>query len=112
MTVEELVPCPTGCAPFRRDQLFCVPAAGGCYTLATVDKHILYIGLSANLRGRMDQHLDTPEKVRRTAQGRAIAFHWVETDILEAVERGWLNSHRVATGVLPILNKMDSPVSS
>lgn len=77
-----------------------------------MDKHILYLGLSVNLRTRMDQHLDTPEKVRRTAQGRAIAFHWLKTGTLEGVERGWLNSHRVATGFLPILNKMDSPVSS
>lgn len=110
--MEELVPRPTQCAPFRRDQLICVPANSGCYVLATVDRHILYLGLTVNLRTRMDQHLDTPEKVARTAEGRAIAFHWLETGRLEPVERGWLNSHRVATGVLPILNKMDSPVSS
>ena len=38
-------------------------------------------------------------------------FHWIETKVLEGVERGWLNSHVIATGARPILNKADSPVS-
>lgn len=111
MIVGELVPCPTGVEPFRRDRLVGVPATSGCYALTTALGLVLYLGLASGLRARMKQHLDTPAKVLPTPNGRAVLFHWIETTTLEAVERGWLNSHRTAEGVLPILNKADSPVS-
>lgn len=110
MKVDALRPRPTGCEPFRRDRLIHVPAASGCYVLATVTGDILYAGLATKLRTRMDQHLDSPEKTGPTPHGRAVQFFWLEADAIEAVERGWLNAHVLATGALPILNKVNSPV--
>ena len=111
MTVDDLLPRPIASEPFRRDRQVHVPAVRGCYVLTTASGTILYLGLSVDLRGRMGQHLDAPEKVAPTVDGRAVLFHWLEVDNIEAVERGWLNSHRVAEGRLPILNKMNSPVA-
>lgn len=112
MKVVELVPAVTQCEPFRRDRLSHLPATQGCYVLATLAGDVLYAGLAKNLRTRMEQHLDTPAKVAPTSQGRAVQFYWLETNQPNAVERGWLNSHLLVTGVLPILNKVASPVSS
>jgi len=50
-------------------------------------------------------------KVAPTAEGRAVLFQWLECRDINAVERGWLNMHRVRHGRLPILNSIDSPVS-
>ena len=64
MNVEALVPKPSAWEPFRRDRVGYVPMVSGCYVLTTQTGHILYVGLTSNLRGRMEQHLDTPEKVQ------------------------------------------------
>lgn len=94
--------------PFRRDRSHQVPAASGRYALATVQGTIVYLGLTTNLRSRMEQHLDGPAKRAVPAHGRAAAFHWRETGDLRAVERSRLNSHQVAARVWPILNKVAS----
>lgn len=94
--------------PFRRDRSRHVPAASGRDALATVQGTIVYLGLTTHLRSRMEQHLDGPAKRAVTAHGRAAVFHWRETGDLRAVERGRLNSHRVAARVWPILNKVAS----
>lgn len=112
MKVGEARPKPTGSQPFRRDRAKFVPTTAGCYILAALDGTILYAGLSVNLRARMAQHLDTPEKRAVTPFGRAMFFHWVETAALQSVERGWLNSHVALVGELPVLNKLASAMSS
>ena len=112
MIVSDLRPAPTASQPFSRDRCKFVPAKAGCYILAALDGCILYAGLSVNLRKRMEEHLDTPEKRAVTAHGRAMLFHWIETDDLQAVERGWLNSHQAITGAWPILNKAASAMSA
>ena len=112
MNVAALRPGPTNVQHFRRDRLNFVPATSGCYVLAALDGCVLYAGLTINLRARMEQHLDTPEKRAVTRHGRALHFHWLETEALAAVERGWLNSHVALTGELPILNKVASAMSS
>ena len=111
MNVRDLKPAPTNVEPFRRDCVKHVPAKSGCYVLTTALGHILYVGLATNLRGRFEQHLDNPEKTRPTPEGRALSFHWLETKILEGTERGWLNSHELVEGRIPVLNKVHSPVS-
>ncbi len=111
MKVSDLTPPVSNNVPFRRDQLSLVPAKPGCYVLTTVDGTILYVGLATTLRSRMGQHLDTPEKVAATALGRARLFYWHECITLEVIERTWLNSHLIAQGMLPVLNRAMSPVS-
>ena len=111
MNVGELVPPPIRAEPFRRDRQSHVPAVAGCYALTTLTGLILYVGLTVNLRARMGNHLDTPEKVSPTPHGRAVFFHWLAPADTQAVERAWLNAHQLATGLRPVLNKADSPVS-
>jgi hypothetical protein len=59
----------------------------------------------------MNQHLDCPEKTRETSKGRAVLFHWFETEELNKVERTWLNIHIQHEGTLPELNSIYSPTS-
>jgi len=89
-----------------------VPSAAGCYVLSTYEGVVLYVGLAVDLRRRMNDHLNTPGKRKLTEQGRAVWFHWVETDQTNMVERTWLNIHIQHEGVMPILNLTYSPVST
>ncbi|EIM72617.1 hypothetical protein A33O_18244 [Nitratireductor aquibiodomus RA22] len=111
MKVGDLSPRPAAKEPFRRSQMRFVTEKSGCYVLATFDEDMLYVGLAKNLRRRFGQHLDTPEKVTATANGRAVWFFWLECADLEKVERTWLNSHALAHGAWPILNKVYSPTA-
>jgi hypothetical protein len=77
--------------------------------LATFAGDILYIGMASDLRQRMGEHLDTPEKVVPTKNGRATRFYWLECKDLNKVERTWMNMHTLQHGVLPVLNKAYSP---
>nr|WP_249157761.1 GIY-YIG nuclease family protein [Bradyrhizobium sp. KB893862 SZCCT0404] len=86
-----------------------VPATSGCYVLTTVDGFVLYVGLAENLRRRLGQHLDNPEKTALTKQGRAVLFHWLESIDTRKIERTWLNIHIQREGVLPELNRVYSP---
>jgi hypothetical protein len=58
----------------------------------------------------MAQHLDNPEKTLETPAGRAVLFHWRQTENIEALERAWMNEHIAIEGALPVLNKIFSPV--
>lgn len=84
--------------------------AAGCYVLATFSGVVLYVGLSADLRRRMGQHLDSPAKTGCTELGRAVIFHWLECDPPNRVERTWMNTHIEHEGRLPILNSVYSPI--
>ncbi|WOS65839.1 GIY-YIG nuclease family protein [Sinorhizobium fredii] len=112
MRIGDLVPVPTKREGFRRSRLRFVPGDCGCYVLATFDGHVLYVGLTKNLRRRMGQHLDNQEKVKATDFGRAVWFLWLECDNLSKVERTWMNIHVQHHGKLPILNKIYSATSS
>jgi predicted GIY-YIG superfamily endonuclease len=111
MNISELVPPPQQSESFLRSRCKYVPAASGCYVLTTFSKVVLYVGLTNNLRRRMNEHLDSPEKTSETQYGRAILFHWTETADTDRVERTWMNIHQQHEGCLPILNKVYSPVS-
>lgn len=111
MRLSILVPAPTQREPFRRSRERFVPASSGCYVLTTFDQTVLYIGLSNNLRRRMNEHLDNAEKTALTKQGRAAFFYWMESKDVNKIERTWLNTHIQYEGVIPILNKVFSPVS-
>jgi excinuclease UvrABC nuclease subunit len=97
---------------FRRNNLRFVPERSGCYALTTIGQVILYIGLADNLRRRMNEHLDNPEKTAETTLGRAVMFHWMETSETNKIERTWMDTHIQHEGVLPVLNKVYSPVAT
>jgi hypothetical protein len=109
MKVEVLVPAPTDRRPFRHAHRKFVPNRPGCYVLSTFAGVVLYVGLAENLRRRMGEHLDTPEKISGTRIGRAVWFHWIESEETNKVERTWMNIHNLAEGCLPTLNKVYSP---
>jgi hypothetical protein len=109
MNISVLVPQPSACEPFKRRRERFVPEKPGCYVLTTFLKVILYIGLTDNLRRRMNQHLDSFHKTGPTKLGRAILFHWLETPDTHKVERTWMNIHMQNEGSLPVLNGRYSP---
>lgn len=80
--------------------------------LTTFSKTVLYIGLTNNLRRRMNEHLDNPEKTCETKNGRAVYFFWIESDEVNKIERAWMNIHNLIEGALPLLNKVYSPTST
>lgn len=97
---------------FKRYRERFVPENPGCYVLTTFSKVILYIGLTANLRARMNNHLDSEVKTGETTLGRAVLFFWIESDDTNKIERTWMNTHIQREGRLPILNSMYSPVQT
>ena len=113
MNVSELNPEPTSKALFKLSSFKQVPKIGGCYVLTTFEGLILYIGLASNLYIRFQQHLDNPEKTDATGDGRAfwIFFTHYDEGNLNRLERTWLNHYVSHHGCLPILNKINSPVS-
>jgi hypothetical protein len=111
MTIDMLVPLPTSRENFKRNCVKFVSEKSGCYVLTTFGNVVLYIGQALNIRNRMVNHLDTPEKTRENPEGRAIFFYWLEYDDIGKLERTWLNTHVQHEGRYPILNKLYSPVS-
>jgi hypothetical protein len=109
MNVDELIPRPTHCETFKRSQERFIPEKPGCYVLATFSKTVLYIGLSNNVRKRMNDHLDNTKKTAETKSGRAVLFYWIESADTYKIERTWMNIHIQCEGSLPELNSMYSP---
>jgi hypothetical protein len=112
MKISYLVPLPSHHETFNRSRERFIPHAPGCYALATFSHEILYIGLTHNLRRRINEHLDNPQKTGETKFGRAVLFFWLENDEINKVERTWLNIHAVAEGAWPVLNRVYSPTST
>lgn len=114
MKVQDLIPCPTQSETFKRHRQGYIPSTSGCYVLTNFLRDILYVGLTVNLRRRMNEHLDSPEKTEETRAGRAVLFFWIEVSEKEMnmVERTWMNTHIQQEGAIPVLNKMYSPVST
>lgn len=113
MKVQDLNPCPTDKVLFKLASFKSVPKIDGCYVITSFDNDILYIGLSKNLNERFKQHLDNPEKTNPTKDGKAIWFYFSTYDKknLPLLERTWINDYISKHGKLPILNKVNSPVS-
>lgn len=113
MKLEKLIPLPKDKVLFELSSFKSVPKETGCYVLTTFDNDILYIGLSDNLFDRFQQHLDNPEKTNPTKEGKAIWFYFTIYDPknLPKLERTWINQFAAIHGRLPILNKVNSPVS-
>jgi hypothetical protein len=111
MNISELIPQPTQCETFKRNRLRYIPETPGCYVLTTFTKVVLYIGLTSNLRRRMNEHLDNPGKTCEMEIGRAVLFFWIKCQEVNKIERTWLNIHIQHEGTLPKLNKIYSPTS-
>lgn len=111
MKLNLLIPLPIKFEPFRRNREKFIPESTGCYVLTTFEKTVLYIGLTNNLRRRMNEHLDNPEKTAETIHGRAVLFYWMDNNEINKIERTWLNIHIQNEGVLPVLNSIYSPTS-
>ncbi len=113
MKVEELIPLPKDKVNFKLASFKFVPKEAGCYVLTTFDNNILYIGYSVNLNDRFMQHLDNPDKTNPTIEGKAIWFYFITYDLknLPKLERTWINHFVAMHGRLPIMNKVNSPVS-
>jgi hypothetical protein len=112
MNLDLLVPQPTHCEPFKRNRERFIPVRPGCYVLTNFLKVIFYIGLTVNLRRRMNEHLDDPKKIAETNLGRVVLFHWLESPDINKIERTWMNIHIQNEGALPVLNKVYSPTST
>ena len=113
MKIEKLIPLPKDKVRFKLSSFKSVPKEAGCYVLATFENDILYIGLSNNLFTRFQQHLDNPEKINPTKEGKAIWFYFTIYDSknLPKLERTWINQFDAIHGRHSILNKINSPVS-
>ena len=111
MKISCLSPLPDKSEPFLRRRERFIPDGPGCYVLTTFEGDVLYIGLSNNLRRRLNEHLSNKKKTQPTSEGRAVLFSWLETEELNKVERTWLNIHLQNEGKLPVLNRVYSPLS-
>jgi len=113
MKVEELSPPIEKKVHFKLASFKSIPKEAGCYALTTFDTDILYIGYSENLNDRFKQHLDNPEKTNPTEEGKAIWFYFTiyDSNKLPKLERTWINHFVAKHGRLPIMNKVNSPVS-
>ncbi len=113
MKVEQLIPEPKDKVQFKLAAFKSVPKDAGCYALATFDNDILYLGLADNLFDRFQQHLINPEKTNPTKDGKAVWFYYTTYDKnnLPKLERTWINHFTAIHGQLPILNKVNSPIS-
>ncbi len=113
MKVIELSPEPKDKLQFKLSSYKLVPKGAGCYVLTTFDNNILYIGLSDNLFDRFQQHLNNPEKTNPTKEGKSVWFYFFSynKNNLPKLERSWLNQFEAIHGRLPILNKVNSPIS-
>ena len=112
MKVEEIIPLPEDRVRFDIAHFKTVPKEAGCYLLTTFEGNILYIGLAKNLFKRFQNHLANPDKTKPTKEGKAFWFYFKIYDPknLPKLERTWLNHFESIHGILPIRNKIKSPV--
>lgn len=89
-----------------------VPRSIGCYVLTTFDGEVLYVGLTDDLNRRFFEHRETKEKRVPTLNGKAFWFYYQTCEEKETfrIERSWLNQYLGFHGILPVLNKINSPV--
>lgn len=112
MKIQQLIPAVEKRFEFTLKFRKFVPQSIGCYVLTTFDGEILYIGLTDNLNRRFFEHRETKEKRTPTPNGKTFWFYCLTCEEKETfrIERTWLNQYLEVHGVLPVLNKIYSPV--
>lgn len=111
MNVRSLKPEPKASVSFELYSLARVPAVAACYCLTNASGEVLYVGQAVSLRQRLVQHFDSEKRHAVTPNGRVSLAWWHEADeiVLSRLERGWIESARLADGHLPPLNKISAP---
>jgi excinuclease UvrABC nuclease subunit len=112
MKIQQLIPAVEKRLEFSLRCRKFVPRSAGCYVLTSFDGEILYVGLTDDLNRRFFDHRETKEKRNPTPNGKAFWFYYLTCEEKEMfrIERTWLNQHLEIQGVLPVLNKINSPV--
>lgn len=112
MKVTALVPTPNLRMSFDRYALARIAEGSGCYCLANASHDILYIGQSLSIRRRLVEHFDGPKYGELTPLGRISLVWWLleKPEGLNALERGWTESVRLADGQLPVFNRTSAPL--
>ena len=113
MNVNELIPKLAFKVQFKISNYVFIPKEAGCYILTTIDKNIIYVGLSDNLFYRFQQHLNNAEKTNPNNEGNVFWFYYKNYDSknLPTLERTWINQFVMNHGKSPVLNKINSPVN-
>jgi hypothetical protein len=84
----------------------------GCYVLTNASGDVLYIGQAVEIRGRLEQHVESGKHRILTRYGYATVAWWSEVRAwtgLSPLERGWLQLCELADGERPPLNLIDAP---
>ena len=113
MVATQLKPTPISKDYFDRYGSNRIPKVSGCYALCRSDGLIFYIGQSKNIRSRIKQHLNNPQKTRKTEYGTASMVFYLEypKERLDALENSWIHSYKNAhCGKLPLFNKIEAPI--
>jgi predicted GIY-YIG superfamily endonuclease len=113
MKYSELIPKAETQSVFDILHIRQMPEMSGCYILTNFHGEIIYIGLAKNLRKRVLQHLENPEKNTITKSGKIYYIYYKVLDNelkINQLERGWLNEYELVHGGLPPLNKIHSPL--
>lgn len=108
----ELVPRLERSIPFELYSIERMEDASGCYCLTNASGDILYIGQAVSVRGRLIQHFESEKRMALTPHGRVSKAWWRAHPVksLNALERGWLESHVLREGGLPPLNRASAPI--
>lgn len=108
MIISSLNPKLPARVQFRFSEALRVPERSGCYVLASIHGDVIYIGQSANLNQRMQQHLDTPRMTQTTSAGLAVWFYYslLPPEKLNLIESQLLFNFKAVEGKLPPLNRI------
>lgn len=112
MNVSLLLPLPQDRVGFALYALSRIPDGSGCYCLTNASGDVLYVGQAISIKRRLIQHFESSKRNEKTAHGRISLAWWLVTAeaSLSALERGWIESVRLADGQLPPLNRVGAPI--
>lgn len=112
MLVSRLIPNTNSRSLFEWSSAMLVPDAPGCYTLATHDDIIVYVGQATNLNRRLRDHLASDDKRSRTRWGYArwFSYRLCDASELSQLENAWVQQFKLANrGSLPTFNQVEPP---
>ena len=94
--------------PFELRSNAKVQTRSGYYVITNIYGDVLYIGITSDLRRRMDDHLRNSRMTQRTSLGLAswFCFRYLCDEDLHEIERHLLSRHKFSDGKLPPLNRV------